>query len=285
MHKASYPIHVTLRLDGAQDAGKVAGTGLQATGFGLRVRRRVRFPGACSLKPVAGRGLCPRPWDGAAPGLRNKLTWRALRATFQLAICHGKIRITDFSLQHGHVHLIVEAVSALALTRGMQGFCISFAKRLNKLHGRHGSVFAERYHARELRTPLEVKRCVSYVIHNARRHGVMQGAGKVAGTGLQATGFGLRVRRRVRFPGACSLKPVAGRGLCPRPCGVMWGLLPYDPYSSASWFDGFAELIPGELIEPTGPPPTAAPLTWLRACGFSQFWGPVSVDAMPQGAS
>ena len=108
--------------------------------------------------------------DPSVPRLRNKLAWRALQATFQLAISQGKFRITDFSLQNGHVHLIVEAVCALALTRGMQGFCISFA-----------------------------------------------------------------------------------------------------------------ELIPGELIEPTGPPPTATPHTWLRGRGFLQMWGAISVDAMPRG--
>ncbi len=185
-HKASYPVHVTLRL------------------------------------------------RGDITSLRNKRTWNALQATFQMARNQDKIRITDFSLQHGHVHLIIETMSALTLALGMQSFCISFAKRLNKLHGRSGAVFTERYHARELRTPLEVKRAIIYVIHNARRH------------------------------------------------GVCWGLLPYDPWSSASWFDGFPELVPGELIEATEPRPTATPLTWLRACGF-MLWGPVSVDAMPRG--
>jgi hypothetical protein len=44
------------------------------------------------------------------------------------------------------------------------------AKGLNKLMGTQGAVFADRYHARPLRTPTEVRRALVYVLGNARKH-------------------------------------------------------------------------------------------------------------------
>ncbi len=40
-----------------------------------------------------------------------------------------------------------------------------------------GSVFADRHHARPLRTPLEVRRALPYVLHNHRHHAGVQCAG------------------------------------------------------------------------------------------------------------
>jgi putative transposase len=78
------------------------------------------------------------------------------------------VTITRFSVQGNHIHLIVEAPQATA--RAMQGFSIRVAKRLNKMMRREGRVFADRYHARPLRTPTEVRRAVRYVRDNHRKH-------------------------------------------------------------------------------------------------------------------
>ena len=42
---------------------------------------------------------------------------------------------------------MVEASDRIALARGMQGFQVAAAKHLNRLRGRRGSVFADRYRA------------------------------------------------------------------------------------------------------------------------------------------
>jgi hypothetical protein len=42
---------------------------------------------------------------------------------------------------------------------------------LHKLWGSFGKLFADRYHARVLRTPREVRNALVYVINNARKHG------------------------------------------------------------------------------------------------------------------
>ena len=47
---------------------------------------------------------------------------------------------------------------------------IRVAKALNKIWGHKGSVFADRYHGRILRTPAETRAVLNYVLNNTRRH-------------------------------------------------------------------------------------------------------------------
>jgi hypothetical protein len=79
-------------------------------------------------------------------------------------------RLVQYSIQSNHLHLIVEAEGRLALSRAMQGLAVRLARRLNAQMGRRGRVFADRFHARALRTPLEVRRALLYVLHNHRHH-------------------------------------------------------------------------------------------------------------------
>jgi hypothetical protein len=66
----------------------------------------------------------------------------------------------------------VEASGRDGLSRGIQGLATRLARALNRLARRKGKVFADRYHARTLETPREVRRALAYVLNNARRHGV-----------------------------------------------------------------------------------------------------------------
>ncbi len=78
------------------------------------------------------------------------------------------------SIQGTHVHLIVEAQSRTALAKGMQGFGISAAKQLDRAVSgrrggrRRGSVFTDRYHARTLKTPREVRNCLGITLSSWR---------------------------------------------------------------------------------------------------------------------
>jgi hypothetical protein len=81
-------------------------------------------------------------------------------------------RLVHFSVQSNHLHLVGEARDRHALARGMQGLLIRVAKALNKRWARRGAVFWDRYHARILRTPREVRNGLCYVLSNARRHGL-----------------------------------------------------------------------------------------------------------------
>lgn len=101
--------------------------------------------------------------------LRRKRPFWAIRGAIKAA--HKKwFRVVEYSVQDDHVHLLVEATDRRYLARGMQGLKIRMAKALNRLLGRTGTVFADRYHARILETPTQVKHALAYVLNNARRH-------------------------------------------------------------------------------------------------------------------
>src|SRR5262249_53817234 len=105
------------------------------------------------------------------PSLRKDATLATLRRAFAAASERNGLRLIHFSIQSNHLHLIAEAHGAEALSRGMQGLLVRVARALNRLWGRKGSVFADRYHSRILRTPREVRHALAYVLNNARKHG------------------------------------------------------------------------------------------------------------------
>jgi hypothetical protein len=81
-----------------------------------------------------------------------------------------RFRLVDFSVQGNHMHMIVEARDETALARGMQGLGVRIAKALNRLMQRKGTVFADHYHMRILRSPTEVARALAYVLMNFLHH-------------------------------------------------------------------------------------------------------------------
>src|SRR5262245_51641010 len=76
------------------------------------------------------------------------------------------VRIVVFSVQRDHLHLVVEAESKDALSSAMKGLQCRIAKGLNKLLDRSGEVFTDRFHARRLRTPSEIRNSLAYVLLN-----------------------------------------------------------------------------------------------------------------------
>ena len=84
-------------------------------------------------------------------------------------------RLVEHSVLGNHLHLVVEAEDERALSRGMQGLAIRMARAINKALGRRGPVFADRYHARDLGTPTEVRSALVYVLNNARHHAAERG--------------------------------------------------------------------------------------------------------------
>ena len=103
------------------------------------------------------------------PSLRRRELFRQLQRQFVRARKAG-FRVCQFSVQRNHVHLICEAADATALSRGMMGFQSGVARRINTVLGRSGRVFDDRYHAQPLRSPLQVRHALCYVLHNTRRH-------------------------------------------------------------------------------------------------------------------
>jgi putative transposase len=108
--------------------------------------------------------------------LRRREMYRVLREATIVAAIRERIRIVHVSLQRTHVHLLVEAATTEALARGLQGFQISAARRINTLLGadryrrRRGQVFADRYHLEVITSPRQARNALSYVLNNWRKH-------------------------------------------------------------------------------------------------------------------
>src|SRR5205814_799337 len=66
-------------------------------------------------------------------------------------------RVIAYSIQHDHLHLVVEADGPGAFRSGVRALCIRLAKRINQALDRKGTLFLERHHRRVLPTPTEVR--------------------------------------------------------------------------------------------------------------------------------
>jgi hypothetical protein len=74
------------------------------------------------------------------------------------------------AIRRAAIHLVVEAADRRALARAMQGLEIRMAKGLNKVMERQGRVFADRYHAKVLKSPTQVRAALVYVLTNGKKH-------------------------------------------------------------------------------------------------------------------
>jgi len=160
------------------------------------------------------------------PSLRDERLLSILRAAFRSAST-PRFRVVAFSIQADHLHLVAEAEGQMLFTRGIQGLAIRVAKAVNRALGRRGRVWGDRYHARLLRTPREVRRAFVYVLNNFRKH----------------------VRASSEL----------------------------DPFSSASWFDGWRS----RATRSHEASPVAAPRTWLGHVGWRRD-GLIDPDESPR---
>lgn len=106
------------------------------------------------------------------PSLRRVEPHALFFGVLRVARARFGMRIVQITMLTNHVHLIVEARDAAALSRGMRAFGVRIARGLNRICGRAGSVLADRFHSRVLRTPREVRYALAYVLGNARKHGI-----------------------------------------------------------------------------------------------------------------
>src|SRR5688572_8876198 len=142
-------------------------------------RRREALKGRTPLHVVVRcarevRGL--RRWK-VARGLRRWKVARVLARAFRAGCARDGFRLCQFSVQGNHLHLVVEADSAHALSEGMRAWTIRVARSINRVMRRTGKVFPERYHAVRLKTARQVRAALCYVLQNARRHGMDVPAG------------------------------------------------------------------------------------------------------------
>ena len=141
------------------------------------------------------------------PSLRDGRVFAKVRQALAAGQERFGFRLVHFSVQSNHLHLIAEARDRRSLSLGMQGLSVRVARAVNRRLTRRGRLFADRYHARALKTPRAVHFALRYVLLNVRKHA------------------------RAGSSGSLSWRDT--------PAGFV------DSRSSAPWFDGFQR--PGEL--------------------------------------
>src|SRR5438128_10143214 len=140
-------------------------------------RRRAQAIGSKGRRPPPRAPRAQRPESGTrhsagiagTPLATREATLPAVRCGLAKA-SRGGLRVLHFSVQRDHLHLLVEAVDGCVLSRGLQGLAIRIAKAVNRVLGRRGRVFSDRFHAHALRTPREVRNALVYVLQNWAKH-------------------------------------------------------------------------------------------------------------------
>jgi putative transposase len=145
--------------------GKRKGAGRKPKGDRAQVTHRSR-PALASRFPVhVTLRVMPRVWN-----LRSRRGFGVVRKALAGGGERFGMRICEFSIQGNHMHFVAEASDARALSRGMQGLSVRLAKGLNGMMKTRGKVLADRFHARILRSPTEVKHALAYVHDNRHIH-------------------------------------------------------------------------------------------------------------------
>jgi putative transposase len=106
---------------------------------------------------------------GDVPPLRREAILRALHGCLRRATARGG-GFVHFSLQDDHLHVLMEARSRDLIARAIKGFASVAARAFNRVLGRRGPLWQDRYHRHDLRTPTEVHHALGYVLHNMRKH-------------------------------------------------------------------------------------------------------------------
>lgn len=155
--------------------GVVRGWGGRRAGAGRKAYVVVGGPGRSHRRRPAHQASQPShcTMRSVLKCLRSQRVFPAIRGAIRAVnLRRGEqFRIVEFSVQSNHIHLIVEAAAGDALSRGMQSFTVRVAKSVNRVLGRRGCVFPERFHERALTSPRDVKNTLAYVLGNFRKHG------------------------------------------------------------------------------------------------------------------
>jgi REP element-mobilizing transposase RayT len=233
MARRSRQLVMPLRLRGRGGAGRGQGRKKRRHDYVPHVRR----PFLERSHPVH---VSTRVRDGL-PSLRGRLLWKVVRRAFVRGCARPRFRIVHFSVQGQHLHLLCEASDRAALARGVQGFKVRVARGVNRVCGRRGTVFRDRYHTRTLQTPTECRHALAYVLNNQRHHAYAEHASYP----------------RATVDPCSSAMFFDGWLVPPRP----WAAEPAAPTR-----DG---------------PPVAPARTWLLQAGWRRGGGPISPDHVP----
>jgi len=190
-----------------QRGGKRKGAGRKRTSPRPRVshKRRAQFdkaaPVLVTLRVAFG------VWN-----LRSRRCFRIIEDCFAGARDRFGLRVIEFSVLGNHLHLVVEADSDLALSRGMQGLGVRIARALNRLMKRRGRVFEDHYHSRLLGSPTQLVNAIAYVLGNHAHHLAVRLPRGIRSALLHTTWYDARRSCRAREPGFYVMAGVAHVG-------------------------------------------------------------------------
>ena len=166
-------------------------------GPGRPARKRDRFEGHLlpmphDRRPELGKATAVHVTlrcTSKTPHLRTKRRFRCIKRAVAKANRNVAFRVVHYAVLGNHLHVIVEADSKRALSKGVQTLALSISRSLNaqsvracggnldprrgawsKRAGWLGKVFRDRYHSHELTTPAELAQAVRYVLNNALKH-------------------------------------------------------------------------------------------------------------------
>src|SRR5688572_86770 len=146
--------------------GSRAGAGRPKSGLRRHDPPHRRRPDLSDRHPVH---VVLRAAEGVSR-LRTRPIYKALRKVLERYLGKDDFRVIHLSIQHNHLHLLVEATDRQALTRNMQSFAINAARAVINTIGRRGKVFPYRYHATQIKTPSYARSALAYVLNNWRHH-------------------------------------------------------------------------------------------------------------------
>jgi putative transposase len=113
--------------------------------------------------------------------LRSQRCFAPIRHALAAARRGAGFRVVQFSVQHDHMHMIVEADDRRAMSEGLRALLIRVARGLNRTMRAHGRRFGDRYHEHILATPSEVRNALRYVLGNRAIHRARWGASAARG--------------------------------------------------------------------------------------------------------
>jgi putative transposase len=108
--------------------------------------------------------------------LRTSRFFRLIHGILVKATSDLPARIVHYSVMRNHLHLIIEAADNRHCSRAMRTLGIRLAKAINTLRRVKGRLIRDRNHVHVLKTPLETKRAIAYVLCNARKHARERGS-------------------------------------------------------------------------------------------------------------
>ena len=158
-----------------------------------------------ATRPVL-KASCPmhvtKKLAAGLPGLRCLEAWSVITDAIRRANRARLVRVIEFTVQGDHLHMLCEGGDAKAVGRGLGGLFTSVARQLNRLWGRCGKVYSERYHREDLTTPTQVRNAIRYVLGNIYKHveGIVRMTGSWGSSVLIPTrvGSGLAGTRSLR---------------------------------------------------------------------------------------